>query len=214
MYDGIDLPDFSQNRPGMFRKEYDLGRSPVIGLVGRIVIGKGHEEFILASKEILKVRPDVKIVIVGDAKGGDGDYYEKIKKMIKKEKLEQKIIFTGWINDIGKVIADLDILIQATTTYPEGFGLTIVEAMALGKPVVATMVPGPSEIVVNNETGYLVRPEDVNAMANAILKLLNDPTLAAQMGKAGRRRVEELFDIRKNMKEVQSIYAEYADACI
>ena len=206
IHDGIDLRDFGCNAAGAFRKEYGLNGSPIVGLVGRIVNGKGHKEFIRASKEVLALRPDIKFVIAGSAKGDGDEYYKEVKSLVSNEKLEDSIIFTGWRNDILSVISDLDILIQATTTYPEGFGLTIVEAMALRKPVVATNIPGPSDIVVDGETGFLVPPSDSHLLANAILKLLNNHDLGRQMGEMGRKRAERLFDIKTIIRRVEQVY--------
>lgn len=206
IYDGIDLTEFTPSVDTSLRRELNLNGSPIVGLVGRIVKGKGHKEFILASKEVVKVKPDAKFVIVGSAKGDEESYYQEVVKLAKDEKLDENVIFTGWRTDIVNVISGLDVLVQAATTYPEGFGLTIVEAMALRKPVVATNIPGPADIVVDGETGFLVPPQKPNMLAEAILKLLNRRDLAVAMGINGRRRVEELFDVKKSVKKVEELY--------
>ena len=212
VHDGIDLREFAPLVRGGFRKEYKLNGSPLIGLVGRIIKGKGHKEFVMASKKVLKVKPDTKFVIAGSAKGGGDEYYKEVRSLVKSEELDNNIIFTGWRDDIVSVISDLDVLIQATTTYPEGFGLTIIEAMALEKPVVATNIPGPADIVVDGETGFLIPPQDPDLLASAIIRLLDKQDLARQMGINGRRRVEEMFDIRKNVKKIEGIYEQILSA--
>ncbi len=206
IHDGIDLNDFAISTEGSLRRELSLNGSPLIGLVGRIVKGKGHKEFIFASKDVIKAKPDAKFVIVGNAKGDEETYYKEVVKLVKDEKLDSNVIFTGWRSDIANVMSSLDMLVQATTTYPEGFGLTIVEAMALGKPVVATDIPGPADIVVDGETGFLIPPKKPHIMAEAIMKLLENRDLARQMGLKGKGRVEELFNIRKNVKKVEELY--------
>lgn len=208
IHDGIDLKEFSSMEKGEFKKEFNLDSQPIVGLVGRIIKGKGQKEFILAAKEVLKVRPDVKFIIVGDSKGEDDRYYTEVKDIVERWNLTTEIIFTGWRTDIKNVISDFDILVQATTTYPEGFGLTIIEAMALEKPVIATNIPGPSELVVNGETGFLISPQDYSALANSILELVNNPELAKQMGDKGRKRVEELFDIKGTLRKIEETYEE------
>lgn len=211
IYDGIDTLEFVENNESSIRKEFKLGEDvPIVGLVGRVVEGKGHKEFILAARQVLNTVPEAKFVIVGDNQGGDNSskYFAEVKDLVSSEKLDKDILFTGWRDDIMNVIGGLDILVQASTTFPEGFGLTIVEAMALNKPVVATNIPGPSEIVVDGETGFLVPPGDAAALAEAILKLLNNPGLVWKMGEAGRKRVEQYFDIRKTAREVEKIYEE------
>jgi glycosyltransferase involved in cell wall biosynthesis len=207
IHDGIDLREFEINAiAGNFRKEYRFNDLPVIGLVGRVVEGKGHKEFIMASKEVLKTMPKVKFVIVGSAKGDAENYYNEVIELAKSEKLEDSVIFTGWRRDVSSVISDLDVVIQATTTYPEGSGLTVVEAMALRKPVVATNIPGPSDMVVDGETGFLVPPGDSHLLADAILKLLNNHDLGRQMGERGRERAECLFDVKTMIRKIEQIY--------
>ena len=208
IHDGIDLYDFETNATGTFRKEYKLNGSLVVGLVGRIVKGKGHKEFILASKEVLKYYPETKFAIIGDAKGDTDEYYKEVRALVKEEGIEKNIIFTGWREDIKNIIADLDILVQATTTFPEGFGLTIAEAMAIGKPVIATNIAGPSEIVLDNKTGFLVPPGDIKAMAEKLIYFLENNNIAKDFGLQGRKRAEDLFDIKKTVSRLESIYEE------
>ncbi len=209
VHDGVDLERFSGSDPATsFRERFNIGRAPVIALVGRIVAGKGHKEFILAAKEVLVEQPDAKFLIIGDAKGADDQYFSEVKRLVVDENLQESIIFTGWIKDIREALIDLDILVQATTTFPEGFGLTIAEAMALGKPVIATDIPGPSDIVVDGQTGFLVSAGDVKAMAEKILFLLNNPAMAKSMGEEGRKRVDELFDIKKQVRKIEDLYEE------
>ncbi len=80
--------------------------------------------------------------------------------------------------------------------------------MAHGKPVVSTNLPGPSEMIVDGVTGFLVPPQNPSALAEAIVKLLDDQSLARQMGESGKKRAEELFDIKKNVKQIERIYEE------
>lgn len=208
IYDGIEINENSSIESNSFKKEFNLDSAPVVGLIGRIVEGKGQKEFILSAKEVLKFRPEVKFMIIGDAKGGNDEYYKRIKRLVKNENLENNIIFTGWRNDIESIIYDLNILVQATTTFPEGFGLTIIEAMALGKPVVATNIPGPAEIVVNGKTGLLARPGDINELSEKILYLLDHQKEAIMMGEEGKKRVKELFDIKQTVNQIQDLYSE------
>jgi len=208
VYDGIGMNEFVSSEVGTFRKEFNFNSLPLIGVIGRIIEGKGQKEFILAAKEVLKTKPEAKFVVVGDARRDSNEYFNEIKELVKKENVHNSIIFTDWRNDIDRVIADLDILVQSTTTFPEGFGLTILEAMALNKPVIATDIPGPSDIVVDGDTGFLVPPSDINAMAEKIIYLISNPAVAKQMGEKGRKRVEELFDIKERVKDIERIYAE------
>jgi len=208
LYDGIGLNEFTQVERSGLRQEYNLDSSALVGIVGRVVEGKGHKEFILAAKEVLKVKPKVTFLIVGGAKGDNDSCYKEASGLVKKENLDRNIIFTGWRRDVKNVISELDILIQATTTYPEGLPNIIIEAMALSKPVIATNIPGSSEIVIDGKTGFLVPPGNQKKLAEAILSLLNNKNLAKNFAEAGRLRAEELFNITNIVSKVETVYIE------
>lgn len=206
--DGIDCAKFQEVERGHFRKEKKFENNALVGLVGRIVRGKGQKEFVLAAKKVLRQKSDVKFLIIGEAIGENDEYYREVKALVENEALTADVIFTGWRNDVNRVIADLDILVQGTTTFPEGFGLTIVEAMALGKPVIATDIPGPSEIVLDDITGYLIPPGNIDVMAEKTLYLLNNPPVAQSLGAKGRERAEKFFDVRNVTKRLEALYME------
>lgn len=212
VYDGLDLKTFFKaGKDNSIRKEFNLDNVPLVGIVGRLVEGKGHEDFILSIPYVRQKHQDCKFLIVGNDPSEEKIIENRLKNLLNELKLNNQVIFTGWRNDISAIIHDLDILVQATSTFPEGFGLTCIEAMALSKPVVATNIPGPSEVVVNNQTGFLVPSRNPQALAEAMLKLLDDRELAKQMGEAGRKRAEELFDIKKNVKCMERIYEEISN---
>jgi len=206
IYDGIDLEEFNNTSTSEFRKEYNLNSNPLIGVVGRIVKGKGQKEFILSAKGVLKFYPHAKFLIVGEAKGGDDSYYKEIQSLVNQENLDKCIIFTGWRNDIKNIISAIDVFVFTSTTYPEGLPNAIIEAMALKKPVVSTNVPGPRDIVIDKETGFLVPTGDIEAMSDRINHLLGDREIYQKMAEAGRKRVEELFDIKKNVRKIEDLY--------
>lgn len=206
IYDGIDLNDLNDAPCGHLRKELNLATSPIVGMVGRIVEGKGQKEFVLSAKGVLRSMPEVKFVIVGDAKGDTKNYYKEVRELVTQEGLERSVIFTGWRNDIKNILSDFDILVQATTTFPEGFGLTITEAMALGKPVIASNIPGPSDIVIDGKTGFLITAGDVKIMSEKMLFLLKNKNIAEEMGKEGKKRIKELFDVEQTVNQIENLY--------
>jgi len=207
IYDGINLKEFEigEDRKTELKKEFNLDKSPFVGIVGRLVEGKGYDDFIKSAEIIIKQKPDVKFVIVGSDPTKEKIIENELRDLVDRLDLNSHIIFTGWRNDISALISTFDILVQSSS-FPEGFGLTCIEAMALAKPVVATNIPGPSEIVVDGKTGFLVPPKNPSALAEAILKLLNNAVLAKKIGESGRKRAEELFDIRKNVRQIEDIY--------
>ena len=195
IYDGLDLDEFKGLGDGALRREYNLNSAPTVGVIGRIIKGKGQKEFVLAAKIALEIKPKIKFIIIGDAKSDSSLYYNEVKDLVKKEKLTDSIIFTGWRNDITNIIRDLDIVVLPSTTYPEGLPNAIIEAMALKKPVVASNIPGPSDIVVDGETGFLTPTGDTKIMAEKIIYILNNQEISRKMGEKGKIRTEELFEI-------------------
>ncbi len=208
VYDGINVNNYLvyEFKDLQVREECNLDSRPLVGTVGRIVEGKGQKEFVLIAEEIIKSKPRVKFMIVGDAKGDNDKYYRELKELVKREDLDKNVIFTGWRNDVDSFLSSLDIFVFTSTTFPEGLPNIILEAMALKKPVVATDIPGPRDIVIDGETGFLVPPGDIETMARKIIYLLDNPDIAKKMGEAGRRRVEEHFDIKKQVKKIEKIY--------
>ncbi|MCM8823077.1 MAG: glycosyltransferase [Candidatus Omnitrophica bacterium] len=207
IYDGINLEYFKEDNRERIRKEFNLDSYPIVGVVGRIVEGKGFDDFIRASAIVSQRRPEVKFLIVG-ADHSEGKGLEKeLRNLSRNLNLNDKVIFTGWRNDTTDLISAFDINVQPYT-LPEGLPNVIIEAMALSKPVIATNIPGPSEIVLDGETGLLVPPCNPQALAEVIIKLLDNSTLAKKMGEAGRKRVEEVFEIKKTVRKIEEIYEE------
>lgn len=212
IYDGLDLEEYRNFKSVCFREEYNLSSVLLIGNMGRIVEGKGQKEFILAAKEILEKKRNIKFVIVGDAKSGSDAYFKNVKELALNSNLGENLIFTGWREDVKNILSAIDIFVFTSTTYAEGLPNVIIEAMALAKPVVSTRIAGPADIVEDGETGFLVPPGNIKAMADKIIYLLEHPDIAKSMGEAGRKRAEELFDIKKQVKKIEALYEEVLTA--
>lgn len=208
IYDGIDLDEQSGINKEEFKKEFNLNGFPCVGVIGRIVAGKGQKEFILAAKDVLNLGRQARFIVCGSASGGEEAYFNEVKGLTAKHNLRENIIFTGWRNDIQNIIANLDILVLPSTNFPEGLPNAVIEAMALSKPVIATNIPGPSEMVADGETGFLVPPTDIKMMAEKIIYLLNNTDAAKKMGEEGRKRAEEIFDIKKQIGKIEAIYGQ------
>ena len=208
LYDGIDLDAFTNVNPASFINEFHLEGKPLIGLVGRILPGKGQLEFVQAAHLVLKHFPEARFVIVGDPRTENPEYYQQVVDRIREENLTEQVLLTGWRNDVKEITAAMDVLVLASTTFPEGMPNTIIEAMALRKPVIATDIPGPTEVVADQETGYIVPPGDVQAMADSIALLLTDPVKAKTMGAAGRKRVEQAFNVQDVARTLEQIYSD------
>jgi glycosyltransferase involved in cell wall biosynthesis len=121
--------------------------------------------------------------------------------------IEHAIEFTGFVNDVPARVANLDILVHASTTG-EPYGQVIIEGMAAGKPVIATNGGGVPEIVVAGVTGLLVSMDSVDEMTEAIRYLLSDPNVCLRMGRNGRARVLEQFTVNQTAHAVEQVYQE------
>jgi glycosyltransferase involved in cell wall biosynthesis len=206
-YDGIDLHTWSLDHINGRRVREQLGVRPgetLVGIVGQIIPRKGIESFILAAKEVLERIEGVRFLVVGDAPPYYQQYMLEMQDLVAKEDLSGKVSFTGYRTDVRDIIGALDVLVLASTNEP--FGLVLLEAMALERPVVATNVGGVPEIVLDGLTGHLVPPDDYHQLAEAVLDLVADPEKRARMGQRGRQRVEQMFDSNVATRNIMALY--------
>jgi glycosyltransferase involved in cell wall biosynthesis len=155
---------------------------------------------------VLQREPDARLVLVGGAQQASPDYVAELRVQAAAPDLAGKIIFAGERTDVPRLMAACDVLVLASEW--EGFGLVLVEAMAAGKPVVATHVSGIPEVVADGETGLLVSPRDPQALAAALLRLIADPTEHRRLGTSGYHRVQERFAADRMVDETIAVYRE------
>ncbi len=139
---------------------------------------------------------------------GDGPLLEKVEREIKARGLERHFILLGWREDVAELLAASDALLL--TSLHEGLPRVVLQAMAAGKPVVATAVNGTPEAVQNGVTGFLHGPHDTKAMAESLFRILSNPSLGRKMGKAGNRGLKGTFLIGQMLKEIEELYDELA----
>jgi len=180
-----------------------LPDQPVIGTVANIFPRKGHEFLIEAIREIQKELPRIHCLIIGE---GDPDYRALLLERIEKAGLEKAITFTGFQSGVLAYIAAMDVFVLPSLL--EGFGIVLLEAMIMERPVVATAVGGIPEIVEDQATGFLVPPGNSRALTEKILTFLRDPALRKRLGQAGRKRVLEHFSIDCMVSQLQKLYGE------
>ena len=208
--DGIDLAQFHPSLSGA-RIRAELGiasTAPVVGFVARLDPWKGAEVFVRAAAEIARERPDAHFLICGGELPGYESYAAGVRELASSLGLDGRIHFAGWryrLADIPEVMAALDVLLH-TPVRPEPFGLVLVEAMATGRPVVASDAGGIGEVVLDGVTGELVPPGDSQAAAGAVLRILADPSCAAAFGAAGRRRAESEFEVGAYVRRIEALY--------
>ena len=155
---------------------------PVVGLIGRITEQKGQDDFVEAALAIAVERPEPLFVMVGFAE--DAELQQRLRQKIAVFGLSDRIRFLGNRDDMASVYAALDLLVAPSRW--EGFGMMLIEAMAAGRPIVATRVGAIPEIVRDRRTGVLVEPRDAQALARAITGMLDDPQRRIAMGEAGQ----------------------------
>ena len=211
IYNGVDLDAFQASTEEIetFRRElFPDGAQPdaLVGVVTRITPEKGIHFLVRAMHE-LKGEVDVRLLIVGGPYfQKDVDYMGTLKKEAADLGVEDSVIFTGFLSDTRIVTSLLDIVL-VPSIIPEACPRTIIEAMAVGKPVIATPLGGSKELVTP-ETGILVPPEDASAVAEAIATLVSDRERLKAMGKAARSRAVELFSSEKNTALTEAVYNE------
>ncbi len=216
IYNGVDVSMFSHGKDTL-REDFSI-RGYLIGIVGQLnprSHWKGQRDFLQAAARIVQHRSDVYFAVVG----GDSSpasapehksYIRELKELAEDLGILDRVIFTGFRTDMPDVMASLDILVSAS--WAEPFGRVLIEAMAAGKPVVATAAGGAPEVVQDGITGVLVPPRDSQAIANAVLYILQDSQVRQKMGHAGQRRAQEYFSLDQNIKETQAVYEKFRKA--
>ncbi len=196
IYNSVDTARFKPDLAARQQTRDELGLEDdflVCGMVGRVTQSKGPEVFIKAAQILKQKFPQARFLIVGGSIPGTEAYLADLKKLVYDTGLSEKVRFIDFQTDIVPVLNTLDVIVMPSLR-PEGFGLTLVEAMAVGCPVVAAGHGGPLETVQPGLTGLLYTPpEDAAALAERLAQLLADPELRRQMGAHGRAHVLEYF---------------------
>lgn len=206
IYNGVDIPKIDRviNRIDAGQKRKQLGFAPddpLIGNVARLSPQKNQACLIAAMSIVITQEPDTRLVIVGW-----GPLEEQLRAQIERLDLQDNVFLLGRksADEVFEILASIDVF--ALSSVYEGFSLTILEAMAAGKPIVSTKVTGVREAVVDGETGVLVPSENARALAGAILDLIRDAGRRRAMGSAGRKHVEQLFSSESMARSYRQLY--------
>ena len=190
------------------RSEQRNGSGYRIGIVGPLTPSKGQETFLRAAKQVTKQVSSVQFFIVGDEIYETWDkrgFRQQLERSAKALGLTPYVTFTGFVRDPIAWMQKFDVIVSASVK-PEGFGRVLLEAMALAKPVIATAVGAHPEVLEDGVTGLLVPPDNPEAIAQAICRLLKDPNLLQRMGQAGRQRAERRFNLANHVQSVERVY--------
>jgi glycosyltransferase involved in cell wall biosynthesis len=212
IYNGIEVSSIiplSSEQAKFKRKKIGLSDTiPIVGTVGRLVRGKGVEDFLKAAQLVKSGGKNVIFMVVGDDPDQDKGYEAHLKTLAHNLGLSDKVIFTGWRDDITELMSMMTLVVQAAT-YPEGFGLTLIEAMSLKKPLVVTRISGFMDVVEDGASALVVPPGRPVRIAESIKLLLNDESLRKRLGSNGRQRVGKLFDIKLTARGIESVYGDF-----
>lgn len=206
---GLDLGRFDPTKidRGEARRTLGVGdQTRLVGMVARFSPGKGHEDFLLAAKEVSRKLRNSLFLVVGEASLGEEEYERKIKDMALKLELGKRVIFAGFRQDIPQVMRALDLFVFPS--HAEAFGLALIEAMAMETPVISTNCDGVLDIVEDGITGLQIPPGEPEKLAQAIIHLLDDEPKRRTLAQAGRKRIEERFSWEVMMNKIEAIYQE------
>ena len=204
IYNGIDLGRFPQiDRNGHYHEEWNIPTGAcLVAMIARMAEQKDHETFIrAASKVIASGQENVYFILVGD-----GPLRKKYEILVGELGIADRVRFAGARRDIWELLNHIELFVLSTLF--EGCSNVIMEAMAAGKPVIATAVGGNPELIENGKTGYLVPERDADALSDRICHLLADSEKAAKMGAQGRRRIENEFSLERTVAETAALYDE------
>jgi len=203
IYGAVDLHFFSpDNPPAPIRA--DLGLSddvPIVGIVATLRPEKRHDLFLAMAEMVHRSFPAAHFVVVGD-----GPERSRLEAMSNERRLTQFVHFLGNRSDVSSVLRSLDICVLCSDPVVETLPQCLLEAMATERPVVSTKVGSIDELVVDEATGFLSPAGDSDLLAKRVLHLLNHPDEAREMGRAGRRRVEEHFSKETMVRRFEDLF--------
>jgi len=198
---GINLRPFiyfNKKRARRVKKELRAVNKMIVGTVGRVSVQKNPVGFIEIAVQVLKQRDDVIFIFVGG-----GEMLGDMEDLVKKQNLENSVLFMGVRDDVPEVMANFDVFIL--TSLWEGMPRSLIEAMSLSKPVVVNAIGGIGELVTDGDNGFVVPVKEAPRYADRITYLLNSPRVAKRIGQCAFRKAGE-YDYDKVVDNVKRIY--------
>lgn len=205
IWNGINLAAYRRanlQNAAQFRARFATREQKLIGMIGRLRAEKGNRYFIHAAQEILRHMPEARFVLVGE-----GEERAQLERLANDLDLQDRLHFAGFVNDVQAALHACDVVV--IPSLREGFGLILAEAMAVGRPVVATHVGGMVEMAQHEQQVLFVPPANNQALAQAALRLVQDQNLATRLTEAARSHSEK-FSIEKNVAALEALYSKLA----
>lgn len=192
VHNGIDYKPYLECKADSRNELPGIGPKVLIGMIGRINHWKGQGYFLDIASLLVQKHGDIHFVLVGDAYPGTEHLVDEMKEKIQKTGLQDHVCYLGFRKDIPEILKALDIFVLPSI-LPDPFPTVILEAMASGKPVVATAHGGANEMILEGETGLLIPWDDAESAAASISALVKNEVLRKEMGEKGRSRVLDKF---------------------
>lgn len=207
VYNGIDSEAFVAQADGQaVRREFGLASdTPLVGSVGQLIPWKGQDNFVRVAARVLSELPEARFLIVGQEVESHQGFQSILEELALTLGIEDHVIFTGFRQDVPSLISSMDVFLHCAV-QPDPLPRVILEAMALGRPVVATNTGGIPEMIEGGRSGLLAPAQDVEGLAEGTMSLLSDRDLAGRMGQAARARVKERFSIAQHVQAVMQLY--------
>jgi len=204
VHEGIDVDHVAAAAPVNVHEAFWLPHhAPVVGNVAALVPHKGQRYLIEAAHLVVQAVPDARFVILGE-----GELRDHLEHLVRDRHLEKHVLLPGFRTDVLGCIKGFDVFVMSSVT--EGLGTSLLDAMACGKPVVATRAGGIPEIVDEGVTGTLVPARDHHALAKAIVAMLENEEMRRKCGAAGLARVRERFTVDRMVAATADVYARVA----
>jgi glycosyltransferase involved in cell wall biosynthesis len=204
IYSGMDIEPFlrADSHRARLREKFGFHENDVvIGKIARLFHLKGHADLISAAQQVVAKAPQVKFLLIGD-----GVLREQLNADIIRRGLEKHFTFTGLVppSEIPTMIGAMDILVH--TSLREGLARALPQALLAGKPAVSYDIDGAREVVITGETGSLIPPKDIDALASSLVELSRDAELRERLGRAGQGRCKIRFDHREMTRQIRALY--------
>ncbi|MFQ5750683.1 MAG: glycosyltransferase family 4 protein [bacterium] len=203
LYNAIDTEYWQKNgSEPKVREEFGINKgSFIIGSVGRLSPEKDLPTFFQVARIILQSYPDTRFIIAGDGKEDEIAFY---RNLAREYEISESVILTGHRADLKNLYASFDLFLMTSLT--EGLPNTVLEAMAMRVPVIATRVGGLPELIVDNESGFLCDPGDKDGIAERVVRLLSDETGRGEMAASARKQIVEKFSFDDRLKKIEEYY--------
>jgi glycosyltransferase involved in cell wall biosynthesis len=197
IHNGVDPAQFDITADRSVLAEFGFAQDdPVVGILAGLTPVKDHATFLRAARTVVGKIPMAKFLVIGD-----GPARAQLEELTSELRITANVHFAGQRGDIARLLPAIDVFTLTSTT--ECFPMSVLEAMACGRPTVCTAVGGIPEMVEDGVTGYLVAPKDSRRLSERLVSLLSDPQVAPRMGRAGRARIEAEFNLDRSVEAAQ-----------